>query len=81
MCFNGVQCASVSLVLQTELSDAKAELEQLRDGRDRIEALVENISRQRDMYKSLLSQSGGHRVGGGEWERVEGNACHVYLAK
>ena len=44
--------------LLERLSEAQDELESLRRSRDRIEALVENIGRQRDMYKSLLATQG-----------------------
>ncbi|KAF2365896.1 Nucleoprotein TPR/MLP1 [Trinorchestia longiramus] len=42
--------------LQEQLAEAHAELETLQRSRDRIEALVENIGRQRDTYKSLLAK-------------------------
>ncbi|XP_018026947.1 nucleoprotein TPR isoform X2 [Hyalella azteca] len=44
--------------LQEQLNEAHAELEKLRISRDKIEAIVENVVRQRDTYKSLLATQG-----------------------
>ena len=50
--------------LQTELSAAQEELEELRVARLRQESMVESIVRQRDMYRSLLHEQTQAQVGG-----------------
>ncbi|XP_013390064.1 nucleoprotein TPR [Lingula anatina] len=51
-----------TLELQKQLESAMEELEEMKAGRERQAQMVDSIVRQRDMYRVLLSQSGGQTM-------------------